>query len=748
MKKLSVEFENCYGIRKMKETLNFSEDNMVVIYAPNGTMKTSFANTFRDLCKNNEPKDRIYNLRPKCVLTDENGNPMDTNSILVVSPFDESMAAHEEQGKLMADPSLRERYVNLHKELDLEKEKLFSSVKETLGYGPRTKFDPITTLCEDYNKPVKGVFNLLKEILASLDNGVVNKFSISDINYGVLFDLKALAFYKKEDNSELIKQYSEKYDELLEKSRFLKKGIFDHRNFFNVTKNLKENGFFKASHQVIINSNEDDEELPPINNEDQLNQLLEAEKEKVLNDAEIKRIFEKISNEISNNKETKALDLFLQEKPEIISELTDVENFKKNVWIEAFRVHHSTLRSIIDKHESIVENLREITNIAKEQSTKWAMVLDVFKDRFHVPFRIEASNQEDVILKNELPLFEYVFEDDSNGNKSIAQNNLLEVLSTGEKRAYYLLDLIYKVEIKSDEKTETILVLDDIADSFDYKNKYAIVEYLSDIMCRTDNEGRKLFQIIILTHNFDFYRTIGSRLVKGRNCFISSETENGIKLTPSQYIKNYFSFVKDQTLKNNPTFILAAIPFVRNLIEYTYSEEDEEYEDYNLLTKLLHVKNDSHTYTIEDLKRIYNLHWLKGKWEYPDELDQCVTNLINLEASKISSDPNLYNKVNIENKLILSMSIRIKAEKIMINAIKNHIPDGESIVSSAQENKNQTKVLYDCYKENAALFPNNQSRALEKVVMMTPENIHINSFMYEPILDMQGLHLVKLYNEL
>ena len=30
---------------------------------------------------------------------------------------------------------------------------------------------------------------------------------------------------------------------------------------------------------------------------------------------------------------------------------------------------------------------------------------------------------------------------------------------------------------------------------------------------------------------------------------------------------------------------------------------------------------------------------------------------------------------------------------------------------------------------------------------MTPENIHLNSFMYEPILDMSDSHLRALYKE-
>jgi hypothetical protein len=33
------------------------------------------------------------------------------------------------------------------------------------------------------------------------------------------------------------------------------------------------------------------------------------------------------------------------------------------------------------------------------------------------------------------------------------------------------------------------------------------------------------------------------------------------------------------------------------------------------------------------------------------------------------------------------------------------------------------------------------------VLLMTPENIHLNSFMFEPILDMSDEHLRLLYRE-
>ena len=51
----------------------------------------------------------------------------------------------------------------------------------------------------------------------------------------------------------------------------------------------------------------------------------------------------------------------------------------------------------------------------------------------------------------------------------------------GEKKALYILNIIFEVEARKKTRTETIFVFDDIADSFDYRNKYAIIQYMHDI---------------------------------------------------------------------------------------------------------------------------------------------------------------------------------------------------------------------------------------------------------------------------
>ena len=73
-----------------------------------------------------------------------------------------------------------------------------------------------------------------------------------------------------------------------------------------------------------------------------------------------------------------------------------------------------------------------------------------------------------------------------------------------------------------------------------------------------------------------------------------------------------------------------------------------------------------------------------------------------------------------------------------------------SKVSNRDEiNNSQTGKLFGRYKKK---FENDTSEApnievLENVVLMTPENIHLNSFMYEPIIDMSDWHLKELYDK-
>ena len=75
---------------------------------------------------------------------------------------------------------------------------------------------------------------------------------------------------------------------------------------------------------------------------------------------------------------------------------------------------------------------------------------------------------------------------------------------------------------------------------------------------------------------------------------------------------------------------------------------------------------------------------------------------------------------------------------------KKLVEAGKKEEDFATIRSNQTGELTKMYKKNCQ-FDSNKN-IIEKVNMMTPEHIHINSFMFEPLIDVSVQHLVELYN--
>ena len=47
MNKINLNLDHCFGLTKLSQELTFDGENAVLIYAPNGLMKTSFAKTLQ-----------------------------------------------------------------------------------------------------------------------------------------------------------------------------------------------------------------------------------------------------------------------------------------------------------------------------------------------------------------------------------------------------------------------------------------------------------------------------------------------------------------------------------------------------------------------------------------------------------------------------------------------------------------------------------------------------------------------------
>ncbi len=60
---------------------------------------------------------------------------------------------------------------------------------------------------------------------------------------------------------------------------------------------------------------------------------------------------------------------------------------------------------------------------------------------------------------------------------------------------------------------------------------------------------------------------------------------------------------------------------------------------------------------------------------------------------------------------------------------------------------NQTIKLYEALVQ-AKGKGDDGVKIVANTCLMTPENLHVNSFMFEPLIDMSNRHLIYLYNQL
>ena len=718
MNKINVDLDNCYGIKKLMAEFDFSDHRAYAIYAPNGSMKSSLAQTFKDVADATASKDRIFPARVcNRKITDENGVELPKESVFVIRPYEDEDISHTEKtSTLLVDSKLRKEYEELHIEIDKSKEIFLKALKDQSGSKKNLEIEISSTFTKSEDQFYRALIRVKDEVLAQKDAPFAN------ISYDKIFDEKVLSFLGTKDVKTAIESYIKKYNELLAASTYFKKGIFNYYNAATIAKSLADNGFFDAKHTVNLNA---DEKLE-ITSQKQLEELIAHEKEAMLSDKDLRKKFAEIEKLIQKNVTVRGFEAYLAEHEELLAELVNIESFKEKIWKSYFKAQFDLYKDLIEKYQAAEKRKGEIEKEASNQRTQWESVIEIFNSRFFVPFKLTAKNRVSVILGQE-PMLSLAFTFEDGVDKApVEKATLMRVLSMGEKRAFYVLNIIFEVEARKKEKQETVFVVDDIADSFDYKNKYAIIQYLKDIA------EEPHFKQIVMTHNFDFFRTINSRFVKYSHCLMALKTTNGISLEQAIGIKNVFVNDWKPNFFKDPKKRIASIPFIRNIIEYTNGENDP---DYIKLTSLLHWKSDSVNITQGDLYAIYRSTF--GGTETSRDGKSRVIDIILHEAGECLKAG--YG-INFENKIVLSIAIRIVAEKFMVEKIND-----AQFVASIESN--QTPKLFAKFKE---LFSGDidQIETIQRVILMTPESIHLNSFMYEPILDMSDEHLKKLYTDL
>jgi len=717
MYKLKVSLENCYGIHSLEHEFDFDSSGQkakaYAIYAPNGLMKTSFSRTFEALAKGDVPKEERYNRTSKHIV-ESDGDAISKEKIYVLKSEIDISSDSPAITNILVNPHQKARYDELLVDLEKMKTKFIGSLQKT---SKVRKVDVEQALLKDWDETdFPTCIERIKTITIDDD--------LSPFEHATIFDPKAIEVLRSQEFISRANEFNSRYQELFNQAGTIYlKGVFNPAKAETSFTTLDKQGFFAGGHRVHLRG-----ELDSVDKVT-LDKKLQTMHSKIDSDEELKRL----RLILAKNAQAQALTELIESLPSMQVEFlleklqpANQEQFRKDLW-SYYIQNNADATAYLELYAESKFEMEQIEKDAAQAAPRWTAAVELFNNRFvDMPFTLSVANQTNAVLGREKAKLKFTFKD---GTDTVEwSRSEIKTLSQGERRALYLLNFIFEVEARKLANQETLFVIDDVADSFDYKNKHAIVQYLDDL----SNIGD--FNQLIMTHNFDFFRTLANNFVHRNRCLMANRNGDAITLEKADGIKNYFIGKWKNNVTNNDFILCATIPFTRNLIEYTKDDTDS---DYLKLTSLLHWKEDTDLITVGEYLEIYN-RLFGSRYSIGDT--RPLKELLFEKSNEICTRTT-HEGLNLEDKVLLSMAIRLQAEVFLTNELRRFKSDENYWCQS----KNQFGKLV---KEYSLIAPSAAAiRTLEKISITVSSNIHLNSFMYEPILDLTIDHLISLYNE-
>ena len=457
MDRVMVDLKHCYGIKALKKDLDFTKTRAFALYAPNGVMKSSLAQTFQDAATGAESEDRIFPERKTSrKITDESGKEIEGERVLVVLPYDAEFGPTEKTCTLLVDAKLRKEYEQIHVAINNAKTALLKAVRDQSGSKRNFEKEVSSafTSGDDFEVAVRRIKDELEK---------QKETPFADVKYDVIFDDKVLKALETKDLKSAVAEYIKRYNQLLSASTYFRKGTFDYYNAGQIAKSLSDNGFFDAKHTVNLKASGGDIE---INTQKELEGVIAKEKDAIIKDKELRKSFDAVQKQLDKNAELREFCRYLQDNEALLSRMNNLDKFKEDILKSYLKVNHSVYLDLMATYDAAAKRIKEIEEEARKQRTQWEEVIAIFNERFFVPFQLEAKNRIAVMLGDSEIIdlgFTYV---DGKESVEIERSDLLQVLSTGERKALYVLNVIFEIQRRNTAKIETLVVVDDIADSF------------------------------------------------------------------------------------------------------------------------------------------------------------------------------------------------------------------------------------------------------------------------------------------
>ncbi len=691
-------FDKTFNDLVKNNSICFSSQGIIVVYAPNGTGKTSFINTLSDVETSEIKfwyKDIEYNKGQNIfsIILDQNDRNIiqgDTKDFYLGENIRKEFELEEKLRNCRSQ--VIEEIIEKVSSLNIK-----NKSSALLDYFDNDEKNFLSKAINNKNK-LKDTSN--KDIISFINN-------IPDMDE-VKCDMSKLIF--------LMQDVSQNTNSLILLLQKLKdEELKQNENIIRYEENIDAINILKKynNHNCIICDNK-------INPESLLEKKQKNEQEILKNlDENTKEILKeilklRIQDDVFNIKDTVLNTIKCGNKALLEPLITDIENYKelykKNLLREIKNIEcFQEFKNLEKEYNDLIANQPIIENEDIEFIQQF--INDCMDKKFEIT-RVKDKNYLQIQLEEQEIL-------------NIDRNKL--PLSTGEQNFLSLFMEFLRVK----NSTNPIVVIDDPVSSFDsiYKNKiiYSIVKVLE----------KK--QVILLTHNIDVIRLLKSQVGKSFNLYILNNTKgsdnNGfievnnkelVLLTDLSSLTNFFRkdvFVEIQDVN---LFLYSMIPFLRGYAHIIGN--DNLYEQ---LTKLMHGYMNDNVDIADIYKKLFG------------------DNSFTLESLSVNVDDILSIDLNSEILNIKNYPLLNKTLKHTLNYLYLRLFVEKELVNIFGIDSTNHNMLGSIINE---AFPANENFEINKKrVFLTSKKTLINEFnhfegnlsIFQPAIDITDSTLKK-----
>lgn len=727
-----LKLENVFGINKLIGADKLDKTN--VIYAPNGTAKSSISDALFNIPLGEPIADILDESKTPSYQIDVDGTVFDENNVpdytiikysgidkyelgdledykpLVISPLLQSKVKTSLSVISSAVSNIEGILLKCFPKKGKGRGETFSKgLKEAIYLIAKTTKD--SELIINFVKNLNTSFKPISETLTEDDFLVlVNKKSSETINNP----------YVQANLNEYAAAVNKRVaSEILDDD-------FNLENLTNFYNHAVEDKYFDNNKKRLLSISD------KIYDKDGFEELVKNETVKVFDTEEIMQKVSECKKVLSKTASSTKLTNRIVSSPVLLSQIANYDSFINQLFVTM--IGPSFIKLIEMERSTILAEQAKLSLLKSSFSDDdncLHKIWELYKTRFNFnKFDLAISNRFDAAIGYDVPLFvKYV-----KGTDIEIDNPRDYRFSTGEIRSYNLINLIIEIEKERIKGSPFTIVLDDAVDSFDYKNKYGIIDYLVDV-----NKDPNI-QLIIFTHNFDFYRSsiLAFGKVTTNQYFMYKDDNNDITFYDSKNKHYYLEVCKFNDWKNAPTAsqYYSLIPFFRSTMQL---ESNSHNPDVQAIDEYLHY--DDTLSPTKDFSRLDAILNPRGcKLPLGISINDNFLKKIDSEVANILSSG--INETNLEEKITLGLYIRLFEERFLCKKI---IASAGAIPSFNAYNR--TKDLLN-YAISLLLLSDEEVSLMTEANIISPSFLHANSFMYEPLIDVGSKPLVDLAGKL